>query len=85
MKKCIVKDNTVVICCHNGLSKYNMDLPNTKRVSVQSINSFSKEIITEMERMYVILNKRGTADASNHLQCLFYRKLIVYGEVVFGR
>lgn len=48
MKKCIVKDNTVVICCHNGLSKYNMDLPNTKRVSVQSINSFSKEIITEM-------------------------------------
>lgn len=85
MKKCIVKDNTVVICCHNGLSKYNMDLPNTKRVPVQSINSFSNEIITEMERMYVILNKRGTADANNHLQCLFYRKLIVYREVVFGR
>lgn len=62
-----------------------MDLPSTQRVSVQSINSFSNEIITEMGRIYFILNKRDTADANHHLQCLFCRKMIVHGEVVFGR
>ena len=45
-----------------------------QRVSVQSINSFSNEIITEMGRIYFILNKRDTADANHHLQCLFCEK-----------
>lgn len=45
-----------------------------QRVSVQSINSFSNEIITEMGRIYFILNKRNTAELTIICSVFFVKK-----------